>query len=715
MKIIENTDAKPLMSGTDVPVNMGISDDPDDQLMILNVLSNTLYTDKIAAVIREYACNACDANVEAGRGDTPIEVRLPNKLDPTIAIRDFGFGMSEQQILNVFCRLGRSTKRGSNDFTGMLGIGSKAGFAYGDSFTVTSWNGGLKTIYTAYRAKGRPMLAKMGESPSEGADGIEVLVPVRLPDVVEFVCKAEKILRYFRVRPIIKGATFEWVSRDSEFRGANWRYTGNGASVAIMGNVGYTIDPAVLNSAYDAKLSTLIALGVELDFNIGDLEIAANREGLQYQDHTRMKLNASLLVVATEISKVFTDRIATAKTCWEAHRMYSDNFEKLGSDSYGKRTLKAVVDGNIMWKGQKITSGRMDINPLDRQTGALKWPGVSITQYARSSYYRKGMTKIDRPEYVQASEKSTLVINDLPSKTNSPSRVKGFFTHDLGKDSLTIFVFADTKTQDAFWKAKQLDGVTPVKLSSITPALSASGSRGGSNLHRAKHSAKVFTLANTTAAYGPESSHWDSAAVDLQKDGGTYVIIDRFMVQSPDGGYSIGAGQFQKQVAELRKAGLITGDVYGFKLALTPKLGPLWVRFEKSLASRVSALSKSPKFLQEVADFYERAAYNDLLDILHRKQFGAHSKMHKLLTEVERMGKPAAGASVLKFINDGRAKPWVTTTTLTLPRPTVQLKKMDEEVLDTYPLLDHISRHNLCSASSKLVTFVAEYVKMINK
>ena len=96
---------------------------------IFNVLRNQLYSDKILAVIREYTANAIDANIEAGKADRPVEITLPTTFDPTFKVRDFGPALNEQEIEEVYAMYGESTKRSSNSQIGMLGLGSKSGFA----------------------------------------------------------------------------------------------------------------------------------------------------------------------------------------------------------------------------------------------------------------------------------------------------------------------------------------------------------------------------------------------------------------------------------------------------------------------------------------------------------------------------------------------------------------------------------------------------------
>ena len=82
---------------------------------IFSILRNKLYSNKPLAIIREYCTNAFDAHVEAGIPERPIEVSFPTAFKNSLTIRDFGFGLSEDDVYNVFASYGESTKRGTND------------------------------------------------------------------------------------------------------------------------------------------------------------------------------------------------------------------------------------------------------------------------------------------------------------------------------------------------------------------------------------------------------------------------------------------------------------------------------------------------------------------------------------------------------------------------------------------------------------------------
>ena len=143
-----------------------------------NVLSKKIYTNKVQAVIREVSCNAHDAHVAADQ-DAQFKVHLPTTLESWFAVRDYGTGLTEQEVREIFCIYFCSTKTASNKAIGCLGLGSKSPFAVADSFTVTSWINGQKTVYSCYKdAKKSPQIARLTQEDSDEPTGIEVKMTV---------------------------------------------------------------------------------------------------------------------------------------------------------------------------------------------------------------------------------------------------------------------------------------------------------------------------------------------------------------------------------------------------------------------------------------------------------------------------------------------------------------------------------------------------------
>jgi HSP90 family molecular chaperone len=90
---------------------------------MFKILSDSLYSDKVMAVIRELSTNAYDAHVAAGNKN-PFKVILPTQADPTFTVRDYGTGLSQKDMEELYTTYGASNKNDSNDFVGCLGLGS---------------------------------------------------------------------------------------------------------------------------------------------------------------------------------------------------------------------------------------------------------------------------------------------------------------------------------------------------------------------------------------------------------------------------------------------------------------------------------------------------------------------------------------------------------------------------------------------------------------
>ena len=146
MIITENKNKKVIQSHDFEQVNCTI--DAEDMRYVASLLRNN-YSNTRLAVVREISANALDANLEAN-SNRPIEIKLPTSMNPTFSVRDFGGGLSQEDVFNLYSKYGKSTKRTSNNYIGAFGIGKFAPLSYGDNFTCVSYNGGLKTSYNIF-------------------------------------------------------------------------------------------------------------------------------------------------------------------------------------------------------------------------------------------------------------------------------------------------------------------------------------------------------------------------------------------------------------------------------------------------------------------------------------------------------------------------------------------------------------------------------------
>lgn len=148
------------------------------------VLSNTLYSNKPLAVVREVLCNAWDSHIASGVQHIPVNITIDAD---SMTIRDYGAGIHPDLMHQIYCVYGASTKENDGLQTGGFGLGSKAPFAYSDHFTVTTHHKGMKTVYAISRgsgaAKGTPELRAMVQVPTL-EQGIEVKIPIVKPEDV---------------------------------------------------------------------------------------------------------------------------------------------------------------------------------------------------------------------------------------------------------------------------------------------------------------------------------------------------------------------------------------------------------------------------------------------------------------------------------------------------------------------------------------------------
>lgn len=269
-----------------------------------SILSSGLYANKIRAVVRELSCNAIDSHAEAGKLNTPYDVHLPNHLEPWFSIRDYGTGLTHEQVTNLYTTYFESTKTKSNDFIGALGLGSKSPFSYTDNFTVTAVKDGMRGIYTAFiNDEGVPSIALMTESETSDPNGVEVKFSVNgWTDYQKFISEAKQVYKHFKYRPIISGlATFEF--EDPKYTEKNLapgihriehntRYSNS--SVAIMGNIEYPIQVPESEVKALGDLAAMLNCGLVIEFGIGELDFQASREGLSYVGITLKNIKSKL-------------------------------------------------------------------------------------------------------------------------------------------------------------------------------------------------------------------------------------------------------------------------------------------------------------------------------------------------------------------------------------------------------------------------------------
>jgi hypothetical protein len=325
------------------------------------VLINGLYANKIQSITREIWSNAFDAHAMAGNADKPFDVTFPNAFNPEFRVRDYGTGLSHHDVMNLYSTIFESTKEGTNEQVGKLGLGSKSPFAYTDTFAVTVWMDGEKRYYAAVIAgDGVPTINHMGTEATDEPNGLEVSFPVNPRDVREFRNAAHRVSLGFDVKPnVLNTDDFKaWRELTPIMTGNGWKLFsgpveeyGSAGAYAHMGCVLYPLDKVSLMGLSE-KASALLSSNFIIDFAIGDLEITASRENLSYgkDEPTADSVVRRLTEVYDELLAEYTGKYDKFPTYHAACAVYAADVRSAHIPS----VVRNIINANATWNGQKL-------------------------------------------------------------------------------------------------------------------------------------------------------------------------------------------------------------------------------------------------------------------------------------------------------------------------------------------------------------------------
>ena len=342
-----STNKNTLATNIDKAADFGIND--NDLSHIMGILRSQIYSDKLLAVIREYSTNAMDANKEAGY-DGPINVTIPNAFQPTLSFRDYGKGMSDEEVINTYIKYGNSTKRNSNDYTGCLGIGSKAGFAYGDTFTIISYQRMYITTWLARideSKRGTISIVNQVVNKSNIKTGVEIQIPIRKADIDTCTAKAKGFFRYWKLQPTINIDIEQpnYLEQTEDYSILDRPYKYYEKAKVLMGNIIYPIDTEQIPSSAQLLLSSDTVI---VNAPLGCLDIAANRETLEYSQRTIDGLTAIAHNVICDLSNNLTKSIKHCSTRIQA------SLEASKYDNVFHNNLKEKIQNTATWNGHKL-------------------------------------------------------------------------------------------------------------------------------------------------------------------------------------------------------------------------------------------------------------------------------------------------------------------------------------------------------------------------
>lgn len=282
--------------------------DTDSMAHLMAILTD-LYSDPIMAVIREYSTNARDSHIDAGNPD-PIKVTLPTAMNATFTVQDFGIGLNVDDLRDIYSMYGKSTKRDSDEATGMLGLGCKSGLTYTLTFGVTAIKNGVKTVASVGKdSDGVGTIRILDTVTTAEPNGVTVQIPVKSHDVQLFQAKALEFYRYWRE------GTVEVDGKEPTFYdNAVWLdpdvcvLRDQGLSQLVMGGVPYPFKPTINHS-------------VVAWIPMGSVHFTPSREALHFTRRTEETIETLNEYVSERFLEVLHELLDKAVTPYEEMKL----------------------------------------------------------------------------------------------------------------------------------------------------------------------------------------------------------------------------------------------------------------------------------------------------------------------------------------------------------------------------------------------------------
>jgi hypothetical protein len=251
------------------------------------------------------------------------------------------------------------------------------------------------------------------ESETNENNGVEVKLAVKQDDLSEFVHKASQVFKTFDPIPTITGHSININSLKTRYSGKGWKLvesqnTYDHRARAVQGNVVYPID---FNKIITNDKITLVKENeFYIDFQIGELDVAASREALSYDDSTVKVLTARLESVYDDFMKQLQAAIGRCKSEWEARVALKTLVEKMYNASHIK----------IDYDGKMINNDSISIKSQDISTQVFRY----TSSYRRNSEYERTHLTKHNTFSVEPVENAYFVVRNPEESRKAITRAK---------------------------------------------------------------------------------------------------------------------------------------------------------------------------------------------------------------------------------------------------------------------------------------------------
>lgn len=332
--------------------------DPDSIPLIISVLTN-MYSNSELTVLQEIANNALDSHVLAGQNKS-VEITMPTAFNPSFTVKDYGVGMSMDDINSIYRMYGKSTKRGDKDQIGGFGYGAKSPLSIASQYSMVSIKDGIKNV----------VIISLGESnvgnvdiisstPTDEPNGVEVSVPIE--NVSKFNEQSKNFfLGWNADKVVVNGKklvntifnTDVW----TDVNGYGWfsptqprKYSSYGPRVRV-GTVIFDVkDYSLVTYSETLGMNRYMTNCSIVSMAIQDVDLTPSREDIRYTPRTVNNIKKAYEQFYASLKNTMVEKLNSMENRVEALKTYTN-------------LINSGVNIPAVWNGEYITATYVNID-----------------------------------------------------------------------------------------------------------------------------------------------------------------------------------------------------------------------------------------------------------------------------------------------------------------------------------------------------------------
>lgn len=396
--------------------------DPD---IILSYMRKESYKYHLRTAIQEYLSNALDAHREV-KQTKRCQIYAPTNDKPTLIIKDFGPGISPERMEKIFCKVGTSSKRASQNEKGGFGAGSKIGLAYCDTVIIITCVNGLKYLYnlTVSRDIGGEVILMAEPTPTKEPNGTEIHLPILHHDIPKsykaiqrfcFFAEAHETPETFNLpkeyTQTVHDCEKEFIGEKNDKLGNTYLTLSgslpinnvletNADCIVVLDGIPYPIDNE-LKAPLNICVSKVKSRNLVIHFKNGVLDTQLSREGLQNNEKNKKALSTISKLIEKNIEKEIVEMLGDDTSLNEKIKAFHIIDEKYN-------TAKVTYKNFTIFSSSKTINGVRITHPiLDDKNILLD----SRIRNSRGSYKSVGERQRSGLSSIPASNKCVFIVD----------------------------------------------------------------------------------------------------------------------------------------------------------------------------------------------------------------------------------------------------------------------------------------------------------------